>query len=50
MAEFKLPYYKGHINYQIPDELINAVLVSKTENYVVTKSESEIVKDALLPT
>lgn len=47
MAEFKLPYYKGHINYQIPDELINAVLVSKTENYVVTKSESEIVKDAL---
>ena len=47
MAEFKLSYYKGHINYQIPDELINAVLVSKTENYVVTKSESEIVKDAL---
>ena len=47
MAEFKLPYYKGHINYQIPDELINAVLVSKTENYVVTKFESEIVKDAL---
>ncbi len=47
MANFKLPYYKGHIECVIPDELVNAVLVSKTENYVVTKSESEIVKDAL---
>lgn len=29
MAEFKLPYYKGHIDCTIPDELVAGVLVSK---------------------
>ena len=36
MAEFKLPYYKGHIDCTIPDELVAGVLVSKTESYVPT--------------
>ena len=47
MANFKLPYYKGHIEYQIPDELINGVLVSQTENYVPTNTEVGLVKEAL---
>ena len=37
MAEFKLPYYKGHIDCTIPDELVAGVLVSKTESYVPTE-------------
>lgn len=47
MANFKLPFYKGHIECNIPDEKINAVLVSKAEHYKVIKGESEIVRDAL---
>jgi len=47
MAEFKLPYYKGHIVCTIPDELVAGVLVSKTESYVPTMSEQELVRDAL---
>ena len=47
MAEFKLPYYKGHIDCTIPDELVVGVLVSKTESYVRTMSEQELVRDAL---
>lgn len=47
MAEFKLPYYKGHINCTIPDELVAGVLVSKTEEYKPTMSEVDLVKDAL---
>lgn len=47
MAEFKLPYYKGHIDCIIPDELVAGVLVSKTESYVPTMSEQELVRDAL---
>lgn len=47
MAEFKLPYYKGHIDCTILDELVAGVLVSKTESYVPTMSEQELVRDAL---
>lgn len=47
MAEFKLPYYKGHIDCTISDELVAGVLVSKTESYVPTMSEQELVRDAL---
>lgn len=47
MAEFKLPYYKEHINLNLPDELIAGVLVSKTETYVPNLSETELVKEAL---
>ena len=45
--KFKLPYYKSHIEYEIPDRLINAVLVSKTEEFKVSVSEEELVKEAL---
>ena len=47
MANYKLPYYKGHINLNIPDEQVAGVLVSKTESYVPTLSESELVREAL---
>ncbi len=47
MAKFKLPYYKEHIEYEIPDELVAGVLVSKTESYVPTSSETDLVKEAL---
>ena len=47
MAHFKLPYYKGHVDFQLEDELVNAVLVSKVEEYKPDKDESELVKDAL---
>ena len=45
--KFKLPYYKEHIEYEIKDELVNAVLVSKTEEYVPELSEVDLVKEAL---
>lgn len=45
--KFKLPYYKEYIEYEIKDELINGVLVSKTEEYVPELSEVELVKEAL---
>ena len=47
MANFKLPYYKGHINLQLEDDLVNGVLVSKVEEYKPLKSESDLVRDAL---
>lgn len=47
MANLKLPYYKGHIDCNIPDELVAAILTSKTEEYVPEKSETELVRDAL---
>lgn len=47
MAEFKLPYYKGHINLNLPDELVAGVLVSKTESYIPNLSETDLVKEAL---
>lgn len=47
MANIKLPYYKGHIDCNIPNELIGAVLTSQTEHYVPEKSETELVRDAL---
>ena len=45
--KFKLPYYKEHIEFEIKDELVNGVLVSKTEDYVPELSEVELVKEAL---
>ena len=47
MAKFKFPYYKGHVDYEIKDELVNGVLVSKVEEYVPTMGETDLVKDAL---
>ncbi|MDY4051925.1 MAG: nickel-dependent lactate racemase [Bacilli bacterium] len=47
MAHFKLPYYKGYLECDIPDEEVRGVLVSKTEEYVPTLSETDLVKEAL---
>ncbi len=47
MAHFKLPYYKGYLECDIPDEDVRGVLVSKTEDYVPTLSEIDLVKEAL---
>ena len=47
MAHFKLPYYKGYLECDIPDEEVRGVLVSKTEDYVPTLSETDLVKEAL---
>mgnify|MGYP002519808281 CR=1 FL=1 len=47
MANIKLPYYKGHIDCNLSDELIAGILTSKTESYVPEKSESDLVRDAL---
>ena len=34
MAQFKLPYYKDHIDFNIADEKVAGVLVSKVEEFV----------------
>lgn len=47
MAKFHLPYYKDHVDFEIKDELVAGVLVSKTEDYVPEKGEQELVLDAL---
>lgn len=47
MAKLHLPYYKGHIEYNLPDEQVKAILVSKAEEYKATLSETEIVRNAL---
>lgn len=45
--KFKLPYYKTHVELELSEEKVNGVLVSKTEEYVATLSESELVEKAL---
>ncbi len=47
MANFKLPYYKGHIDLTLDDSKVNGVLVSKVEDYLPLLSEQELVKEAL---
>ena len=45
--KFKLPFYKSHVELELNDQLVNGVLVSKTENYVASLTESELVERAL---
>lgn len=47
MKSIKLPYGKGTLTANIPDERFNGVLVSKMTEYVAEKSETELVADAL---
>ena len=47
MAIIKVPYSKKGMNIEIEDKNLEAILVSKSHDFVVTKSESEIVKDSL---
>ena len=48
MAQFKLPYYKEHIDFHIDDERVAGVLVSKVEEYIPNDTESGLVEEALL--
>lgn len=45
--KFKLPFYKSHVELELADEKVAGVLVSKTEDYVASLSESELVEEAL---
>ncbi len=47
MANIKLPYGREHINVNIDDNRLNAVLVSEMENYVPTMSQVDLVKTAM---
>jgi len=47
MAKIKLPFYKGYIDCEIEDELINGILLSHAENFVAEASQEDMVRDAL---
>ena len=47
MANIKLPYYKGHIDLNLDDDLINGIIYSHAEEFKQEKSEQELVRDAL---
>ena len=42
-----IPYGRTHLHTEIPDHRINGVLNSRLEDYVPTKSETELVEEAL---
>lgn len=47
MAIIKIPYSKNGMSIEIEDKNLEAILVSKSHDFIVTKSESEIVKNSL---
>lgn len=47
MANIKLPYGREFLDVNIPDERLNAVLVSDMHHYKAEKSQIELVKEAL---
>ncbi|MCC3866929.1 nickel-dependent lactate racemase [Terrisporobacter mayombei] len=47
MTIIKVPYSKQGMNLEIEDKNLEAILVSKSHDFIVTKSESEIVKNSL---
>lgn len=47
MSILKVPYSKMGMKLNIPDENLLAVLESKAHNYVVNKSEEEIVEESM---
>lgn len=47
MAIIKVPYSKQGMNLEIEDRNLEAILVSKAHDFIVNKTESEIVKDSL---
>lgn len=47
MADIKLPYGKGYLDVEIPDDRLNAVLVPDIHNYKPKSSQTELVKQAL---
>ena len=47
MATYKIPYYKEHVDFNVDEERISAVLTSQTEDYVPKGTEQELVREAL---
>lgn len=47
MKTFSLPYGKEHCTLTVPDERLAGVLLSRAHEYKATKSEDELVADAL---
>ena len=47
MANIELPYGKEYINVEIPDERLNAVLVSDMHHYKPEADQVELVKRAI---
>jgi len=47
MANIKLPYGREFLDVNIPDERLNAVLVSDMHHYKAELSQIELVKQAL---
>lgn len=47
MQKFSIPFGKGHIHFELPDEQVAGVLLSHAHEYKAPKSEEELVADAL---
>lgn len=47
MQKFSLPYGKEKVEFELPDEVVAGVLVSRAHEYKAPKSEEELVHDAL---
>ena len=47
MATYKIPYYKEHVDFNVDENRISAVLTSQTEEYVPKGTEQELVREAL---
>lgn len=44
---FQIPYYKKHLNVETEDSLVNGVLTSHAESYKTSKTEEELVREAI---
>ena len=44
---FQIPYYKIHLDVEIEDSLVNGVLTSHAESYKTSKTEEELVREAI---
>lgn len=47
MKTIKIPYYTSSLDLHIEEENLEAVITAKTDEYVATKSEAELVEEAL---
>ncbi len=47
MPSIKIPYHKSFLPLLLKDEEVNAVLVSRAHEYKASKSETELIADAL---
>lgn len=44
---FQIPYYKKHLDVEIEDSLVKGVLTSHAESYKTSKTEEELVREAI---